>query len=127
MIVVTTPFVAEIVEEVMMDDVEVTPLIAEVSVLTAEESVLASTKLAVVVATIPLTVEVSVKELVEVETVSVCDVDDAMRLVRSVEVATPLIVVVRIVPDVERAFDDITEDVAVTPLIVVVKVLPESD
>jgi hypothetical protein len=75
----------------------------------------------------PLTVEVSVKELVEVETVSVCDVEDAMRLVRSVEVATPLIVVVRIVPDVERAFDDMTEDVAVTPLIVVVKVLPESD
>lgn len=50
-----------------------------------------------------------------------------MRLERSVDVATPLIVVVSVVPEVERAFDEITEDVAVTPLIVVVKVFPESD
>jgi hypothetical protein len=127
MIVVTIPFTADTVEEVMIEEVEVTPLIAEVSVLTAEVRELASTKLAVVVATLPLTVEVRIKELVEVEIVSVLDVDDAIRLERSVEVATPLMVVVSVVPEVERAFDEITEDVAVTPLIVVVKVFPESD
>lgn len=50
MIVVTIPFTADTVEEVMIEEVEVTPLIAEESVLTAEVRELASTKLAVVVA-----------------------------------------------------------------------------
>ncbi len=127
MIVVTTPLAADIVEELIIEVEEETPLIDEVSVLTAEVRELASTKLAVVVATLPLTVEVSTNELVEVDIVRVFDVEDATRLVRSVEVATPLIVVVSIAPDVDIAFDDMTEDVAVTPLIVVVNVLPVSD
>ncbi len=127
MIVVTTPLVADTVEELIIEAEEATPLIDEVSVLTAEVRALVSMKLAVVVATLPLTVEVNVNELVEVAIVSVWDVDEATRLVRSVDVATPLIVVVSTVPDVERAFDDMTEEVAVTPLIIVVKVLPESD
>ena len=127
MIVVTTPLVADTVEELIIEVEEATPLIDEVSVLTAEVRALVSMKLAVVVATLPLTVEVNVNELVEVAIVSVWDVDDATRLVRSVDVATPLIVVVSTAPDVERAFDDMTEDVAVTPLIIVVKVLPVSD
>ena len=42
-------------------------------------------------------------------------------------VATPLMTVVSVAPEVVRAFDEITGDVAVTPLIVVVSVLPESD
>ncbi len=85
------------------------------------------TKLAVVVAVLPLTIDVRTNELVEVETVKVCDVDDATRLVRSVEVATPLIVVVSVAPDVERSFEVITVVVAVTPLITVVKTLPVVD
>jgi hypothetical protein len=82
---------------------------------------------AVVVATLPLTVEVRTKEFVEVEIVKVLEVDDATRLVRSVEVATPFMVVVSTVPDVESAFEEITDEVAVTPLMVVVSVLPERD
>jgi hypothetical protein len=127
MIVVTIPFEADTVEVLMMDVEEETPLIDEVSVLTAEVRALASTKLAVVVAILPLTVEVSMKELVEVEIVRVFEVEEATRLVRSVDVAIPFIVVVSIVPDVEISFDDITEDVAVTPFIVVVNVLPVRD
>jgi hypothetical protein len=57
----------------------------------------------------------------------VCDVEDATRLVRSVEVAIPLIVVVSVVPEVERSFEVITVVVAVTPLITVVKILPVVD
>jgi hypothetical protein len=71
-----------------------------------------------------LTIEVRVKELVVVDTVRVFEVDDATRLVRSVEVATPLMVVVRVAPEVERAFDVMILDVAVTPLMVVVRTLP---
>jgi hypothetical protein len=67
------------------------------------------------------------KELVDVEIVSAVNVEDATRLVRSVDVAIPLIVVVSVAPLVVRALDEITDDVAVTPLIVVVNVLPESD
>lgn len=115
------------VEVLMIDVEEETPLIDEVRVLRAEESVLSLMKLAVVVAILPFTVDVSTKELVEVEIVRVFEVEDATRLVRSVDVATPLITVVSVVPEVEISFDDITEDVAVTPLIVVVKVLPVSD
>ena len=84
-------------------------------------------KEAVVVATLPFTVLVSVKELVEVETVRVFEVDEATRLVRSVEVATPLMVVVRIAPDVERAFDEMTDVVAVIPLTVEVRMFPVTD
>ena len=50
-----------------------------------------------------------------------------MRLLRSVEVATPLIVVVRMAPEVEIALPVMTEVVAVTPLMVVERVLPVTD
>lgn len=46
-----------------------TPLTVEVSVLTAPVSPLVLTKLAVVVAVLPLTIDVRTNELVEVETV----------------------------------------------------------
>lgn len=62
-----------------------------------------------------------------VDTVSVLDVEDATRLVKSVDVATPLIVVVRVAPDVERAFDVMIEVVAATPFTVVVRTLPVTD
>jgi hypothetical protein len=127
MTVVRIPLPAVSVELLMRDVDDETPLMIEVRVLTAESRELLLMKLAVVVATFPLTVEVRIKELVEVDTVSVFEVDDATRLVRSVVVATPLMVVVRILPEVERAFDEITEDVAVTPLMIVVRVLPERD
>lgn len=125
--VVTTPFELEMVDPVMIDDVEVTPLIEDVNVLSDVVSELLSMNCAVVVAVTPLITDVSVKEFVDVETVIVLDVDDAMRLLRSVDVATPLMVVVRVVPDVERAFEEITDEVAVTPLMTVVNVLPERD
>jgi hypothetical protein len=125
--VVTMPFEAVSDDPVMIDDVEVIPLSDEVRVFTADERALLLINVAVVVDVLPLTIEVSMKELVDVETESTFDVDDAMRLLRSVDVATPFMVVVRIVPDVESALEEMTEDVAVTPLMVVVSVLPESD
>ncbi len=69
----------------------------------------------------------STNELVLVEMVRVFDVDEATRLVRLVEVATPLMVVVRVAPDVERAFDVMIEVVAATPFTVVVRTLPVTD
>ena len=71
MIVVTIPEEAEIEDPVTRDDVAVIPLTDEVSVLRVEVSVALSTKFAVVVATLPLTTEVSMNELVDVEMVSV--------------------------------------------------------
>ena len=127
MMVVMTPLVAVIEDELMIEVEDATPFTVEVRVLRAEARRLALMKLAVVVACLPFTTDVSVKELVDVETVSVFDVEDATRLVRSVVVATPFMVVVRKAPDVERAFDEMTDEVAVTPFIVVVKMLPESD
>jgi hypothetical protein len=125
MTVVTTPAFAETVEELMiLVDVAI-PLTVEVRVFTADTKSLPFTKDAVVVAICPFTVEVSTKELVEVEIVRVCEVDDATRLVRSVEVATPLMVVVSTAPLVERALEVIIEEVAVTPLMVEVSVLPD--
>jgi hypothetical protein len=127
MTVVTIPFVAASVELLMIAVDEAVPFTVEVSVLTAEARSLVLMNCAVVVAVLPLTTEVRTNELVEVAIVKVLEVDDATRLVRSVVVATPFTVVVRIVPVVERAFEEITEEVAVIPLIVVVKVLPERD
>jgi hypothetical protein len=127
MIVVTIPALAAILEELIIEVEVAIPLTVEVSVLTAPVSPLVLTKLAVVVAVLPLTIDVRTNELVEVEIVNVCDVEDATRLVRSVEVAIPLIVVVSVVPEVERSFEVITVVVAVTPLITVVKILPVVD
>jgi hypothetical protein len=64
------------------------------------------------------------KELVEVETVSECEVEDATRAVRSVEVATPLMVVVSTVPEVEISFAVMIDEVAVTPLMTEVRMFP---
>ena len=122
-LVVTIPFNADIVEEDMIVAEEVTPLIALVKVLAAFERALEFMKLAVVVASLPLTFEESIKELVEVDMVKVCVVEDATRFVKSVEVAIPLIVVVKVVPLVEIPVEVITLVVAETPLIVVVNVL----
>lgn len=124
MIVVITPPLAASKEEVMILVEVERPLMMEVRVLTADERELELRKLAVVVAVLPLMILVRVKELVEVDTVSVLLVEDATKLVRSVEVATPLMVVVRVVPFVERALEEITEVVAVRPLIVVERVFP---
>lgn len=127
MMVVTTPEFAWMIDELMIDVEVERPLTTEVRVLTAEERPFELRKVAVVVAVLPLTIDVRVKELVVVETVSVLEVEEATKLVKSVDVATPLIVVVRVAPVVERAFDEMTEEVAVTPLIVVVSTLPTRD
>lgn len=82
-------------------------------------------KFAVVVATLPFTVEVSTNEFVEVETVSAFVVPLFIILCKSVEVATPFTVEVSIVPEADISLDEITDEVATTPLIVVVSVLPE--
>ncbi len=127
MIVVTTPEFAWMLDELMIEVEVERPFTVEVRVLTADCRSLELRKVAVVVAIRPLTVDVSVKELVEVDTVRVFDVDEATRLVRLVEVATPLMVVVRVAPDVERAFDVMIEVVAATPFTVVVRTLPVTD
>lgn len=121
------PEEAAIEEELTIEVLVESPLMVEVSVLTAEERSLLLRKLAVVVAIRPFTVEVSIKELVDVETVRVFDVEDATRLVRFVEVATPLMVVVRIAPEVEILLLVMTDVVAVRPLIVVERILPVTD
>ena len=113
MTVVITPFEAESVEELIRDEVADTPLIDAVRVLTAEASVVLLMKLAVVVATLPLTVDVRTKEFVEVEIVSVLEVEESV-----LEVVGLVIVVVANV--------EVPVTVSV-PLIVVVNVLPESD
>ena len=127
MIVVMIPPLAKREEELMILVEDETPLILEESVLTAERRELVLIKEAVVVAVLPLMILVRVKELVEVETESVFEVLDATRLVRSVEVATPLIEVVRTAPFVERTLDEMTEVVAVTPLTMEVRVFPVTD
>ena len=121
------PEEAAIEEELIIEVLVESPLMVEVSVLTAEERSLLLRKEAVVVAIRPFTVEVSIKELVDVETVRVFDVEDATRLVRFVEVATPLMVVVRIAPEVEILLLVMTDVVAVRPLIVVERMLPVTD
>jgi hypothetical protein len=68
---VTIPLLAVILEEVMIEVLVARPLIVEVRVLTAEVRSLLLTKFAVVVAVLPLTIEVRINELVEVETVKV--------------------------------------------------------
>ena len=62
-------------------------------------------KFAVVVDVTPFTVEVNSKELVEVETVSMLVVPASMIDCRSVEVATPFMIEVSIVPEAERVFE----------------------
>ena len=82
-------------------------------------------KVAVVVATLPLTVEVKVREFVVVDTVRVLEVEEATRLVRSVEVATPLIRVVSTVPEVKASLRlmRLKRVVVATPLTFEVRVI----
>ena len=127
MTVVTTPALAASDEEVMILVDVARPFTVEVRVLRAEVRSLLLRKLAVVVATLPFTVLVSTKELVEVEMVSVFEVEEATRLVRSVDVATPLMVVVRIAPEVESSLLVMRDVVATTPFTVVVRVFPVTD
>ena len=112
---VITPELAERVFELTRDEVEVTPFTTLVRVFTAEVSAFWFMKLAVVVETTPLTVEVRVKLLVEVETVRRLVVPEFMIDCRSVLVATPLMVVVRRVPEAERELEVITEVVPIDP------------
>lgn len=71
MIVVTIPALAVRLEELISEVVVAIPLTVDVSVLTAERRSLVLTKFAVVVAVLPLTIEVRINELVEVEIVNV--------------------------------------------------------
>ena len=62
-------FPVEVATELLIiEEVDTTPFTVEVRVFTAEASALAFTKLAVVVATLPLTIEVRMRELVVVAT-----------------------------------------------------------
>jgi hypothetical protein len=75
-VVATTPFMTEVITpefaesvfELIRLEVEVTPFTIEVNSLTTLAREFEFTKLAVVVDTTPLVSEVSIKELVEVET-----------------------------------------------------------
>ena len=125
--VVIIPPVVEREDELITEVVAVRPLIVDVKALTADVRALLFTKLAVVVAVLPLITDVRIKELVEVDIESVFEVELATRLVRSVVVAMPLMVVVRVVPEVARLLLVITDVVAVRPLMVVERMFPVTD
>jgi hypothetical protein len=61
---------------------------------------------------------------VVVDMVKVLEVELATKLVRSVVVATPLIVVVKLEPEVVKLLLEIIVVVAITPLTFVVKTFP---
>lgn len=124
---VITPAAAERVLELMIEDVEVTPLTTEVSSFTAEVREFWSMKLAVVVEVTPLTVEVRVKLLVVVDTVRTLVVPALMMDWRSVEVATPLTVEVRTVPEAVSPLEVMIEDVPMEPPRLEVRVLPVAE
>jgi hypothetical protein len=111
----------------MIEDVEVTPLTTEVSSFTAEVREFWSMKLAVVVEVTPLTVEVRVKLLVVVDTVRTLVVPALMMDWRSVEVATPLTVEVRTVPEAVSPLEVMIEDVPMEPPRLEVRVLPVAE
>ncbi len=124
---VITPAEAVRVDALMIEVLVATPLMVEVRILAADTKSLLFIKRAVVVAGNPLMMEVRTKELVDVAMVSVFEVEDAIRLARLVDVATPLMIVVRSVPDVEIALLVMSDVVAVSPLIVVERTLPADD
>ena len=113
--------------EVIIDDVDTTPFTVEVRTFAAAERLFPLMKLAVVVAITPFTTEVSTKSLVVVEMARVCDVPAFMIDCRSVLVETPLIVVVRIVPEAESALELMMVDVETEPPTFEVIVLTEDD
>jgi hypothetical protein len=125
--VVITPELALILLLFIIELLEVIPLTFVVKVFKAEARVLVFIKLAVVVATIPLTFEVNTKELVPVEILKLFKVPEFIIDCRSVLVATPLMVVVRTVPlaDIPLLFIILLVDTS--PFIFVVKVFPEDD
>ena len=77
-----------------------------------------------VVETFPLTVEVKVKLLVEVEISRRLVVPELITDCKLVVVETPFTEEVSTVPEVESRLEVITEVVAISPLMLVVKVLP---
>lgn len=91
--------------------VDVIPLMMVVKRLA--DDVAAVVSMTVEVAIFPFTIEVKVFP----EKERVFSVDEATRFLRSVVVATPLIVDVRLVPVVSSVFEEMTELVAVTPLV----------
>ncbi len=100
----------------MILEVEVTPLTVEVRVLPEAEVVKELMKLTTFEA-MPFMIEV--KLLVVVDTVLVLMIDEVAE--------TPLVELVRVLPEEVSVLDEITEVVAVTPLIVEVSVLPDND
>ena len=98
-----------------------TPLMMVWNTLALDDAMLEL--IAVVEETLPLTVVVMTFPTLNMELV----VELATIFVRSVVVAMPLILLVRIEPLVESVFELITEEVAETPFTVVVRVLPLRD
>lgn len=75
----------------------------------------------------PFTLEVIVFELVVVARDKLLLVDEATKLDKLVEVDTPFTVLVSVLPLTDNPLLLITDVVATTPLIVVVRVLPDND
>ena len=127
MLVVTTPLLAEILLLLIIEAEVVTPFTFNVRVFIADDNTLLLIRDPVVVAVFPFTIEVRVKEFVEVEIDRVLLVDEATRFDRSVDVATPLIEVVKTVPLVVKLLLLTTDDVATTPFTFNVRVLPDTE
>lgn len=95
---VISPLAAASSLEVIIEEVAITSFTLEVRVFIEASKVFLLINDPVVVATFPFTVEVSIKVLVEVEISKRLEVDEATKLAKSVVVATPLIMVVKVVP-----------------------------
>ena len=122
-----TPAFADIVLELIIEEVPVTPLTIDVNSLTAEERAFWLMKLAVVVEVTPFTVDERVKELVEVETVNTLVVPAFMIDWRSVDVATPFTIEVSIVPLDVKLLELIIDEVEIDPPMLEVIVLEAED
>jgi hypothetical protein len=113
--------VEESVFEVTALEVAVTPFTVEVIVLPTVPSRLvvedAMALARLVVASTPFTVDDSTTP----------EVLRALELMIEVELATPFTVEVMVLALLDTPFDEMTLDVAVTPLMVVVRVLPDRD
>lgn len=106
---------------------EATPFTIVWNVLVVVDRVFELIKLNDVVATTPFVVLVSNIELVDEEFAKVLVVAEAIKLVKLVEVATPLIVEVRVAPEVERELEVIIDEVAVTPFTTEVRMLAAAE
>jgi hypothetical protein len=104
-----------------------TPFTMLAKVLVVVESVFVFTKLAVVVAILPLTLLVNRKLFVVVETDNKLLVEEAINPDNEVVEVTPLVEIIKLEPDVVAVLLVIIVEVAITPLTVEVKVLPAAD